>query len=128
MGSRPTVARTRGVGLHAPLPLPPGEDAYCRRHVCNSLSPVCNASKAWRCRGLNPGPLTCKASALPLSYIPCAPNSQKLNGSSREESCVPLDVQDAIKEAMIHSVFSDMECVFVLLLKVCWFDMCACFG
>ena len=24
----------------------------------------------WRCRGLNPGPLTCKASALPLSYIP----------------------------------------------------------
>lgn len=26
--------------------------------------------KAWRCRGLNPGPLTCEASALPLSYIP----------------------------------------------------------
>lgn len=24
----------------------------------------------WRCRGLNPGPLACKASALPLSYIP----------------------------------------------------------
>ena len=26
--------------------------------------------KAWRCWGLNPGPLTCEASALPLSYIP----------------------------------------------------------
>ena len=24
----------------------------------------------WRCRDLNPGPLTCEASALPLSYIP----------------------------------------------------------
>ena len=26
--------------------------------------------KIWRCRGLNPGPHTCKACALPLSYIP----------------------------------------------------------
>ena len=26
--------------------------------------------KNWRCRGLNPGPHTCKACALPLSYIP----------------------------------------------------------
>ena len=25
----------------------------------------------WRCRGLNSGPHTCKACALPLSYIPC---------------------------------------------------------
>ena len=25
---------------------------------------------SWRCRDLNPGPLTCEASALPLSYIP----------------------------------------------------------
>ena len=24
----------------------------------------------WRCRGSNPGPFTCKANALPLSYIP----------------------------------------------------------
>ena len=24
----------------------------------------------WRCRGSNPGPLTCEASALPLSHIP----------------------------------------------------------
>ena len=26
--------------------------------------------KFWSCGGLNPGPLTCKASALPLSYNP----------------------------------------------------------
>ena len=26
--------------------------------------------KNWRCGGLNPGPFTCKANALPLSYIP----------------------------------------------------------
>ena len=26
--------------------------------------------KTWRCGGLNPGPFTCKANALPLSYIP----------------------------------------------------------
>ena len=26
--------------------------------------------KFWRCGGLNPGPFTCKANALPLSYIP----------------------------------------------------------
>ena len=26
--------------------------------------------KRWRCGGLNPGPFTCKANALPLSYIP----------------------------------------------------------
>ena len=29
------------------------------------------ATEIWRCRGLNPRPLTCEASALPLSYIPC---------------------------------------------------------
>lgn len=29
-----------------------------------------NSRTCWRCRGLNPGPHTCKACALPLSYIP----------------------------------------------------------
>ena len=29
--------------------------------------------KIWRCGGLNPGPFTCKANALPLSYIPLIP-------------------------------------------------------
>ncbi len=29
--------------------------------------------KVWRCRGSNPGPFTCKANALPLSYIPRYP-------------------------------------------------------
>merc|ERR1712212_385354 len=27
-------------------------------------------TKTWRCGGSNPGPFTCKANALPLSYIP----------------------------------------------------------
>ena len=35
-----------------------------------------NLMKKWRCRGSNPGPFTCKANALPLSYIPY----DKLNG------------------------------------------------
>ena len=30
---------------------------------------------SWRCRGLNPGPFTCKANALPLSYIPLRGNT-----------------------------------------------------
>ena len=36
---------------------------------------------AWRCGGLNPGPFTCKANALPLSYIPQSWISQDLVGS-----------------------------------------------
>ena len=28
------------------------------------------AKSMWRCGGSNPGPFTCKANALPLSYIP----------------------------------------------------------
>ena len=36
---------------------------------------VDHTKHTWRCRGSNPGPFTCKANALPLSYIP---NSLKL--------------------------------------------------
>ena len=32
----------------------------------------------WRCRGSNPGPFTCKANALPLSYIPIWPENNYL--------------------------------------------------
>ena len=38
----------------------------------------------WRCRGSNPGPFTCKANALPLSYIPMLLNLQSVNLSSLE--------------------------------------------
>ena len=31
----------------------------------------------WRCGGSNPGPFTCKANALPLSYIPSVMNYSK---------------------------------------------------
>lgn len=45
--------------------------------------------QAWRCRDLNPGPLTCEASALPLSYIPRAPFRQFLNLQS---SMMPIHI------------------------------------
>ena len=42
--------------------------------VEGQCSVTCKGSNSkgrfWRCRGLNPGPFTCKANALPLSYIP----------------------------------------------------------
>ena len=47
-------------------------------HSCQIFSFYCRlirvdkkSLKRWRCRGLNPGPFTCKANALPLRYIPC---------------------------------------------------------
>ena len=33
----------------------------------------------WRCRGLNPGPFTCKANALPLRYIPLMEIKQQIS-------------------------------------------------
>ena len=41
------------------------------------LQVSCHHKTSWRCRGLNPGPHTCKACALPLSYIPCTHNSKR---------------------------------------------------
>ena len=34
----------------------------------------------WRCGGSNPGPFTCKANALPLSYIPVYMRKQDFAG------------------------------------------------
>ena len=40
-------------------------------HVVQIIRGAWKSSKnIWRCRGLNPGPFTCKANALPLRYIP----------------------------------------------------------
>ena len=36
----------------------------------HKLSEMLKKNPHWRCRGLNPGPFTCKANALPLRYIP----------------------------------------------------------
>lgn len=45
--------------------------AFCRCRLSNINIWTCNTKTLeWRCRGLNPGPFTCKANALPLSYIP----------------------------------------------------------
>ena len=44
---------------------------YMLIHV-NSFERILKLKIAWRRRGLNPGLLTCEASALPLSYVPSA--------------------------------------------------------
>ena len=38
--------------------------------VCCHMPNILHQKSSWRCRGLNPGPHTCKACALPLSYTP----------------------------------------------------------
>ena len=38
--------------------------------VGDSVKETQKSQAMWRCRGLNPGPFTCKANALPLRYIP----------------------------------------------------------
>ena len=44
----------------------------CERQIVKLACLVWMSSKKykWRCGGSNPGPFTCKANALPLSYIP----------------------------------------------------------
>ena len=45
------------------------ESHHCQGVLKKFLGPL-KSKRPWRHRGLNPGPLTCEASALPLSYIP----------------------------------------------------------
>ena len=40
------------------------------RFIYQERTSIKNLFNHWRCRGLNPGPFTCKANALPLRYIP----------------------------------------------------------
>ena len=42
---------------------------FCHTHSRFSET-VAGEKRMWRCGGSNPGPFTCKANALPLSYIP----------------------------------------------------------
>ena len=44
------------------------------------------ATKKWRCGGSNPGPFTCKANALPLSYIPPLGGAVQNNGGYHQVS------------------------------------------
>merc|ERR1711867_70630 len=39
-------------------------------HSATTAGQLRDQQKKWRCGGSNPGPFTCKANALPLSYIP----------------------------------------------------------
>ena len=44
---------------------------YISKLISGSVEKYLSRKKnTWRCRGLNPGPFTCKANALPLRYIP----------------------------------------------------------
>ena len=38
-------------------------------HYCMEKKKTNEKKMKWRCRGSNPGPFTCKANAVPLSYI-----------------------------------------------------------
>lgn len=51
--------------------------------------------KKWRCRGSNPGPLACEASALPLSYIPNHANFLS-NSTIFKQTCCTLTDDDAL--------------------------------
>ena len=48
-----------------------GGDKYQYEIINNKIQiSIKSTHKIWRCQGSNPGPFTCKANALPLSYIP----------------------------------------------------------
>ena len=49
----------------------------------------------WRCGGSNPGPFTCKANALPLSYIPCV-GDEDFICSNIEEDHVGMNNQQKV--------------------------------
>ena len=51
--------------------------------------------KVWRCGGSNPGPFTCKANALPLSYIPCV-SDEDFICSNIEEDRVGINNQQKV--------------------------------
>ena len=61
----------QGSNLRGQSPLDFKSNALTTRPQLPRLIPAPNTGqKEWRCGGSNPGPFTCKANALPLSYIP----------------------------------------------------------
>ena len=65
----------QGSNLRGQSPLDFKSNALTTRPQLPRLIPAPNTwQKVWRCGGSNPGPFTCKANALPLSYIPCVGN------------------------------------------------------
>ena len=62
----------------------------------------------WRCRGSNPGPFTCKANALPLSYIPFTLSCVKFkifNGHLDFSLPISATSYDADASAKMHYKF-----------------------
>ena len=65
----------QGSNLRGQSPLDFKSNALTTRPQLPRWIPALNTGqKEWRCGGSNPGPFTCKANALPLSYIPSVMN------------------------------------------------------
>ena len=72
-----------------------GHRSPCLSHAKRALYHLSYIPSWWRCRGSNPGPFTCKANALPLSYTPslcvvCPGYFQHYQEVSRTRSCNPF--------------------------------------
>ena len=52
---------------------------HSKTKVIKILNTLKKVTTRWRCRGLNPGPFTCKANALPLRYIPLIEIKQQIS-------------------------------------------------
>ena len=66
------VRSWQGSNLRGQSPLDFKSNALTTRPQLQSCEIV--TKSMWRCGGSNPGPFTCKANALPLSYIPSVMN------------------------------------------------------
>ena len=82
------------------MPAPPTRQPHVRRR------------DYWRCRGLNPGPLACEASALPLSYIPIAIPIPSPWPSSSSLSSLP-----SLNTSYFHSIILSITMVTTIYVS-----------
>ena len=86
----------QGSNLRGQSPLDFKSNALTTRPQLPRLIPALNTEqKEWRCGGSNPGPFTCKANALPLSYIPCV-SDEDFICSNIEEDRVGMNNQQKV--------------------------------
>ena len=75
-------------------------------------APRKSKKKVWRCGGLNPGPFTCKANALPLSYIPdgCHHNySQHLLLQNFFHVKLSLSIEFYIEKRLVSKILNSIS-------------------
>ena len=86
----------QGSNLRGQSPLDFKSNALTTRPQLPRLIPAPNTGqKEWRCGGSNPGPFTCKANALPLSYIPYVGNECTICRNIEEDLFGPRIYQQA---------------------------------